>query len=291
MSISYRVLADSTAPCGKRLITGLARYPRAIHSEIMTHRALSKSSASSRAIPVEGLIRRIEDDPWIPSYIGAAQKGMQAGEELRDEVRSVIVAEWLRAKDNAIESARQMLRLGAPKQVVNRILEPWMFIEVIISGTEWNNLFSLRDHEMAEPHFQHLARLMKTAHAESVSKRLPAGAWHLPFIGVDVDDDNAIADFVSRWAEAMNVTYSEAFEKAVPRIAVGRCARVSYLNHEGRRAIADDLALCDRLCVQSPLHAAPGEHVAYALSTLKPSGNFYGFEQFRKTLPNETVWG
>jgi hypothetical protein len=233
----------------------------------------------------------ILDEPWIPSYIGAAQKGMQAGEELPENDRKLVVEEWTRARDSAVDHARKLIQLHAPKQIINRILEPWMFITVIISGTERNNFYALRDHEMAEPHFQHLARLMRKAEQESTPKRLRAGQWHLPFINVDDADEAAIKSFVFEWSTSFGKTIAEADEYLLPRIAVGRCARVSYLNHEGKRAIQDDLNLCERLCVQTPLHAAPGEHVARAMAEPRPSGNFFGFEQFRKTLPNETVWG
>lgn len=319
--ITARILADSLAPCGERLTTMEWTYPRAIHSEIMTHRALTKSSASSRAIPVEKLIQRIIDDPWIPMYIGANQKGMQAGEELSPVARSLATMEWLRARDNAVASARLMIDWGAHKQVVNRLLEPWMHITVIVSGTSWTNFFGLRDHPMAEPHFQHLARAAKEAMASSAPKRLKTGEWHLPLIHDEDREALSVADLV--------------------RVSVGRCARVSYLTHDGRRDHAADIELHDRLVVQQPAHAAPAEHVAQALdwpswydewpayfveplgggaqvSALQDaviamrhsgqlpqeetlyaeaalaymrSGNFLGFRQYRKTLPNEHIGG
>ena len=51
MGYSVRVLLDSVSPGGVRLVTMEARYPRFIHSEILTHRMFSRNAASSRALP------------------------------------------------------------------------------------------------------------------------------------------------------------------------------------------------------------------------------------------------
>lgn len=354
MGFSARILADSLAPCGKRLTTIEATYPRPIHSELLTHRLLSKSSASSRAIPVERLIQRIIDDPWVPMYIGANQKGMQAGAELPEDERRHAVTEWsYTARDNAVASARYLASIGVHKQVVNRLLEPWMWITVLISATEWDNFFGLRLHKDAEPHFQHIARLMKDAMDGSTPRKLAVGEWHLPLI--DLEDRAAVWTWITgrpmpdSWSDVRRAfsahissravdTMLDTFEEALVKISVGRCARVSYLTHDGKRDLAEDQKLHDRLMVQQPLHASPAEHVAKALdfpewfkrnrppgretladfqlfyhewdsnsaaSADNPielqmlarmlrqmqSGNFMGFRQYRKMLPNEHIGG
>ncbi len=167
MAFECKILADSLAPCMKRLTTFEVTYPRIIHSEVLTHRMLSRNSASSRAIPVEKLIQRVVDDPFIPVYIGANQKGMQAGEELSEEARASAVTLWLSARNKAVDHARMLTNIGVHKQVVNRIIEPWMWITVIVSATEWDNFYGLRCHKDAEPHFQLIARMMRDAQAAS----------------------------------------------------------------------------------------------------------------------------
>jgi len=340
MAFECKIAADSLAPCGARLTTFIVTYPRAIHSEIMTHRMLSKSSASSRAIPTEKLIERVLADPWIPDYIGKNQKGMQAGEALSEKDREYAVACWLDARDYAVLKAKHLVERGVHKQIANRILEPWMWITVIISGTEWENFFGLRCHESAEPHFQHIARMMRDARNASEPKQLPAGEWHLPLINYEVDTQLA-HDLVG--AKGMDLTGAiTSVEEALRKVSVGRCARVSYLNHEGKRDLQADIDLHDRLMVQRPLHAAPAEHVAQAMdwpSWFKEhhghftkehtpaelrshfqdrdammfgtcdekvkdflwaaplalrrmqSGNYLGFEQYRKTLIDEHIGG
>lgn len=283
MGFEARILADSISPRGKRLTTQLWKYPRAIHSEIMTHRMWSKNSASSRAIPTAQLIRMVNDDPWLPDYIGKNQKGMAPGEELTDSERDEAVRVWLEAKSNAVRTAEHLLSLGVHKGVVNRILEPWMWITIVISATELPNLYALRLDKAAEPHFQHITRMSKAALDASVPEKLGVGGWHLPLIDQSLDRSE-VAKLTSdgRWDT------NEATALLV-KVAVGRCARVSYLTHDGRRDLGEDIALHDRLVVQRPLHASPAEHVAQALDTLEWSGNFCGWRQYRKTLPHENI--
>ena len=76
----------------------------------------------------------------------------------------------------------------------------------------------------------------------------------------------------------------------IARICAARCARVSYLTHDGVRDPAEDLAMAERLKVPV-LHASPFEHPAQAMSANKPSGNFTGgWGQFRKRLPGEAIF-
>lgn len=269
MAFECKIAADSLAPCGARLTTFIVTYPRAIHSEIMTHRMLSKSSASSRAIPVEKLIERVLEDPWVPDYIGKNQKGMQPGAELAEDVRQVVVKDWLDLRDQAVMTARLLADRGVHKGVVNRILEPWMWITVIISGTEWDNFFGLRTHEAAEPHFQHIARMMHNVREASEPTELETGDWHLPLI---YDDDWVLASDFLNSINAGSADHPlsdkdtrEMVRTFLVKVSVGRCARVSYLNHEGKRDLQADIELHDRLMVQRPLHAAPAEHVAQAM--------------------------
>jgi len=81
--ITSRIVADSIAPNGKRITTFELEYPRFIHSEFMTHRALSRNAASSRAIPVNAMLSRIWEEPATPVHWGRNMSGMQAVEELQ----------------------------------------------------------------------------------------------------------------------------------------------------------------------------------------------------------------
>ena len=67
------------------------------------------------------------------------------------------------------------------------------------------------------------------------------------------------------------------------KIAVARCARVSYLNFEGNIDHEKDYDLHDKLAEQG--HWSPFEHCASPLHDPKESsGNFLGWHQYRKSF-------
>lgn len=270
-----KILKDSTAPCGKRLTTWELTYPRFVHAELMTHRLFSRNSASSRAIPVERLIERVEKSPAMPVFWGKNQKGMQAEVEMTAEERALAEAEWLRARDAAVEYCRRLSTLGVHKQLANRIIEPWMLITVIVSATEYANWFHLRNHRAAQPEIAWVARSMWRQYSEATPVDRAAGEWHLPLFDEGVEGPLDAPEKVS-WAK---------------KVSTGRCARVSYLTHDGVRDPEKDVELHDRLCAGpstgDPGHWSPFEHVAAALAEPIRSGNFIGWAQYRKEFAAE----
>lgn len=259
-----KILADSVSYAGARLTTFECTYPRFVHSELLTHRMLSRNSASSRAIPIQSMIQRMIDDPVEPIYWGSNKKGMVSGSEI-DDVSTARTA-WLGARDNAVNSARALADMGIHKQLANRILEPWMWITTIISATEWDNFFNLRCHPDAQPEIQKIAYMMRDLYEANT----PALAmYHLPLL----QEDDISLD--GKWDH-------------LKRICAGRCARVSYLTHDGRRDIQADIDLCNSLVANG--HWSPLEHVATAsLFGKQMMGNFRGWMQFRKEFPSEAV--
>ena len=72
------------------------------------------------------------------------------------------------------------------------------------------------------------------------------------------------------------------------QISVARCARVSYLTHDGKRDIDKDLELYARLIGGSGTgHWSPFEHIAMSTESSSSSGNLKGWIQYRKFFPNE----
>lgn len=262
-----RVLADSVSPDGIRLATGILTYPRPIHSELLTHRMFSRNSASSRAIPLKTMIRNVKDYPFIPLHWGKNQKGMQAERELEPAEIAAAQRAWLEARDNAVKTVEELDGIGLHKQIGNRLLEPWMWITVIVSSTSWKHFFNLRCHKDAEPHFQHIARMWRSALNASTPKPLNYGEWHTPLIGFEGDEELSVADRV--------------------RVSVGRCARVSYLTHEGLRDVAADIELAGKLARNG--HFSPYEHAATPVPGKLMIGNFRGWRQARYDLPNQFV--
>lgn len=269
MAYAVRILADSLAPCGKRLTTFEVTYPRMVHSELLTHRQPSRNAASSRAIPIQKMIRAIIDDPAGPVHWGRNQAGMQAREALAGWRLWLAQRLWYGARWFAVLTAWLLWRVGLHKQIANRILEPWMWITIIISATEWANFFALRDHPDAQPEIACVAALMRIAYNASEPRVLEHGEWHLPLL-----DDGEEQRIRSLGLDPRTVS-------------VGRCARVSFLTHDGRRDFYEDVKLHDRLRGAVPPHMSPFEHVAMALDSPEQSGNFIGFRQYRKEIPNE----
>lgn len=271
MGYSARILADHLAPSDSRLTTFEVTFPRIVLAEFNTHRVLSRNSASSRAIPVEKMLARVEADPFVPTYWGKNQKGMQAEQELDERERRIADGLWEGAKLDAVTNARRLLDLGVHKQLVNRLLEPFMWQTVIVTATEWKNFFALRNHSDAQPEIREIASRMEELYRSNTPKEIPTGYWHMPLL------------------EDMETLRAEGYtEEQLKLISVGRCARVSYLTHDGKRDPKADLDLCKRL--QASGHMSPFEHVAMARGSKIESGNFRGWTQLRKRLPNEAVY-
>lgn len=296
-NITARVLCDSINPDVVRLTTMEWKYPRFIHAEIMTHRQLSRNSASSRAIPMKKMIQNVTENPVFKIEWGKNQKGMQASqEELTMDEKLLAGARWLAARDDAVEHALALEQIGVHKQVGNRLLEDWMWITVIVSATNLENLFALRVSPLAEPHFQNLAGKILSAYDNSTPQQLQWGDWHLPLVtgyekftksGHDVYDFEDQKDW-------------HTTSRGLAEISAGRCARVSYLTHEGKRDMSLDLDLCYKLASSKPMHASPLEHPAQAVnpnmhigtrnSERKDWGNYApGWLQLRKMYENEVV--
>lgn len=270
--ITARILADSTNRSGSgsaRITTFELRYPRFIHAEFMTHRLFSRNAASSRAIPIERMIADVLEDPAMPVFWGSNRPGMQAGAELGADDIADVMCDWLTARNDAIATARAMSARGLHKQIVNRILEPWAHITVICTATDFANFYHLRRDPQAQPEIQALANAMWAAHQESVpvERRAcgPHTVWHLPLVTDEEREEMPLHDAV--------------------KVCVGRCARVSYLTHDGRRDPAADIELHDRLARSG--HWSPFEHAARAQPLAERSGNFYGWDQHRKTFTTE----
>ena len=137
-----KIIADSISPFSKRLTTFIVTYPRIVHAEMCRHRMHSRNTASSRAIPFSKMVKEVEENPFIPIAWQKSHKGMQGSEYFDDYVPLII--HWEIARDKAIETAKTLNKQGVTKQLCNRLLEPFVWVTEIITGTEWANFFELR---------------------------------------------------------------------------------------------------------------------------------------------------
>ncbi len=275
---SAKIIADSIGLYGgakSRLTTIQLRYPRLVHSEFNTHRVFSRNASSSRAIPVAKMIEQVRTDPAAPYVWTTNKPGMQGDVVTDPELIAKYDQMWVEAANQAADNAEVLMGEGLHKQVVNRILEPFQWISVIVTATEWANWFELRNHKDADPTIKRLAEVMLAAMEESEPKHLIAGEWHLPYVSKEEKSALPIATLV--------------------KISAARCARVSYLTHDGEFPDVDkDIALYERLVGSRPLHASPIEHQARVINLnndeIGLNGNFSPlWVQHRKLLETERL--
>ena len=245
--INVKVIAD-TIRNGKRITTLQCHFPRFILAQVNTHRMFSRNTASSRAVPVQKMIDRIKSEPVIPVHWGLNQAGMVAQEEIAQKEKPLAQFIWENAMNHALFAAKQLQEIDLHKQIANRLLEPFMYVDSVITATEWDNFFKLRLHEGSQPEIQLLAQKIK----EAMDKSVPAKSQvHLPYITYD-ELNQASKDITDMFLE-------------LAPLSAARCARVSYLNHEGKTPNPDkDRETFQKL--KSGGHWSPMEHQAIAIA-------------------------
>lgn len=311
-NISATIIADSISPDGVRITTFELEYPRFIHAEFMTHRMFSRNAASSRAIPVAKAIELVKEKTAMPIQWGKNQPGMSAKEECDTSLFNVgeVFEEsgwdpcgreqaWNIARDNAIHVAERFADAGYHKQIVNRLLEPFTMIKVVLTVTEYDNFFWLRNHPDAQPEIAELARVMWEEYSNrdinlgsiiaTRTVHLNANEWHVPYFKDGF------------WTPDME----ESLEDALA-ISASCCAQVSYRKLDDSLEKAKDIF--NRLVESKPVHASPFEHQATPLTygiagdvQVKGtthfdnkgnawSGNFRQWVQHRQLIPEHTCW-
>lgn len=286
---------DSVGPFGQRLTTYKLRYWRGIHSEFMTHREFSRNAGSSRARPSQAIIDQVDSDPWGPLHWGANEKGMQATQELSQDDLDRAKIRWKNCAIMAAAGAKALMDLGLHKQVVNRVLEPYTYIDVVVTSSNYANWFALRDHKDADPTIRDLAARMLEEHNRTPPKYLNWDDYHLPFI-VPGDANNVINQLTCN-GTLRKVPTKEEINNLLMKVSAARCARTSYKAFDGTVATIDqDLDLFNKLVTADLVHASPTEHQAWPDMSRNGKwlneelhGNFKGWCQFRKTIPNEYI--
>lgn len=237
---SATVVAHTIHPSTKQEITTWELvYPRYIHSEVLTHRAFSRNASSSRATPVKTMIHEVRTNPAYFDEVRFNQKGMVGGKVVGHDVEAKFKALWMQGAEKAADLAEQMAELGIAKQTVNRILEPFTYIRVLVTATDTENFFKLRLAEDAQPEIRCLAQAMQ----ESVKLApIPHDTLHAPYF------NNFVAE--------------KSVVHAIIR-CIAACARVSIVRGDGKQTtFEEDLDLVKRLKASG--HMTPFEHVAFA---------------------------
>lgn len=300
MAYKAIVKADSVSEEKVRLLTYETEFPRFILPEVLTHRKFTRNTASSRAIPVKRIVQQIQDDPAMPVYWGRNRAGMSAGEETDDllffrdykknivqignmeiipgsAIRQLLDTEthfsreeaWLLQRDRAIEIAEAFSKAEYHKQIVNRLLEPWVHTQMVISSTFWRNFFNLRIADDAQPEIKVLAEKIYHAGIQSKPRLLRHGQWHLPYV-------------------TAGETYLST--ETLRKYSAARIARASYNNHDGTAPNHEtDIRTFGKLIPEKgSLHGSPLEHQATPIPGHHAT-NFYGWMQFRELLDKQPL--
>lgn len=293
------ILASASNTGSPPIYTIRMRYPRPIHGEIMTHRVFGRNARSSRAVPVRTMLNEVRRIPYVPWHWGKNQRGMQASEECDElieldvpqvdemtqeldyqTVRMTNEEAWLHARTEAADIAEAFMTAGYHKQNPNRLLEPFSWIDTLITATQWQNFLWLRQHHAAEPHLQDLANLVATAMEYCTLQHLEFGEWHLPYIT----------------EEEKRLYHTDMLKK----ISAARCARISYEPFNGEASIEAELDRYNLLMTDERVHASPLEHQASPDNFNAANGewdhphfhgNLTGWIQARKLVPNEVYHG
>lgn len=270
--ITANIIKDSISGAGARITTLQLEYPRFIHSEFMTHRVFSRNASSSRAEPIDKKIERIVKNTAYPEEWGINKPGTSPETYLSESDKQEAIKLWNYARDDAIAWARKLQELNIHKQLVNRVVEPYSHISVICTATEWDNFFSLRIDPSAQAEICVLASKIFSALKNSNPTYIEYGNWHLPYV-----------------TEAEEFMYHNRIDILL-QVSTARCARVSYMKHDGSNPnIDEDIVLYKRLVGQRPRHASPCEHQASPLKDKNDwSRNFKGWLQHRELVENYT---
>lgn len=312
-NIWAKVICDSIAEGStNRMTTFEIQFPRFILAELNTHGMLKKNTQSSRAVPVKTMLELYKDSCYVPAYFGKNKAGMSATEYLSAEENDAAIDMWLSAERSAryvVEKLSDKEGLNVHKQWAARLYEPFMYIKLVITATEWDNFFWLRDDEdAAQPEMVDLARKMQTAREESTPMVLKPGEWHMPYVdchcefedfadhkgkqvfqdadGKVIDTDTALMISASCAAQMSYRKADESVEKArqvYERLFWGSKPHYSPTEHQGRVMAGQKANLLERVF---PSILEKGVSHMDRTGQLW-SGNLKGFVQYRKLLEQE----
>ena len=251
------VLADSiNAITGDRLTTIMVTIPRVIEKEVLRHRSFSFNSASSRAMRISAVKRSVLSNIYKPTKWLTAQKGMIAADTIQDTTE--IDAAFATYLDATMQFIDVLEANNVSKQQANRYLEPFMGLQLIITGSKraWDVFFAQRISHDADPVINEAAQFIKGVMDNSGPVVLHKDQWHVPFYA-DNSDNNVVRSCA----------------------AIARC---SYNLADSVTSLEDDKQLHDKLLRLQ--HMSVFEHIAYVSDTYTATnGNLAsGWVQLRK---------
>lgn len=277
--ISAKIICDSISSAGNRLTTFEIEVPRIVWSEFMTHRMFSRNAASSRAIPAKKMAEQLNGKPV---RFGKNAAGMQDSGEHNALINGLYSAEewWHLAKLSAMKFSEGFSEAGYAKQVFNRLTEPHQIMKAVVSATEFDNWFWLRDHDAADPTIRELAYCMKSARDASNPQALFAGEWHLPYVKtVRMDSLKYCLE-----EDGYTIFPSLELEDAI-KVSCARCCAVSFRNID--YGLDKSREVYNRLVSDEKIHGSALEHAA---TPMKESSNMFALIRNEEKFVNVPSW-
>lgn len=309
--ISAEVVADSVDPRGNRITSLLITFPRIIIAEINTHRMLSKNTSSSRAIPFKKMVEAVKNNPFIPIAWQKEHKGMQ-GSEYHFYNNSALEASWLEARDNAIVIASEINEYGVTKQLCNRLLEPFMWTTMLITGSKegWQNFFELRcpsyklislgkENVKSRKEWLEKMQFSSALHPSMYPKtdvewlQINKGQAEIHMMDLAekiydaINESNSTQILPTMWhvpfRRKINELYPEVENDSenIVKISVSMAARASYTIVGESKVLTKEehISLHDRLISQDPPHSSPMEHCCVCVADEDYNKSFKGEEK------------
>jgi len=271
-NISAKVIADSINESGDRVTTLELEYPRIILAEFNTHRVFSRNTASSRAIPVNTMLKNIWNNMFVPWYWGANQSGMQASKQLSKPRIFIANALWKTGICINLLGSYLLSSVGVHKQLANRNTEYASYIKTIVTSTDFDNFINLRLHPDAQPEICDLAFKIKDALANSKPELLKEGEWHTPYVNRQITIEGEMWYCTSGYTQKQNTESGK-------KVSVSCCAQVSYRTND--TSIDKAIRITDALSKSRPIHASPFEHVC---TPGQGKGNLQGWISYRQEI-------
>lgn len=300
------VMVQSSSYRGKSIYTLDISFPRAALAEFLTHRVFSKNTASTRAIPIKDHINHIRGNFYTPQWTknqGGMQGPLLTGEYVQNATTAIQdLFEQVVETVDYLAGDQELGNCGVHKQDAGRYLEPFSYITLRVTTTQWKNFAWLRVDDAAYPPMQRIASMMLNAIKVADPMELKEGEYHVPSIRRARDPITGVLHYFS----PDNVELSK--EEAIA-LSMSLSAQQSF-----RKADASDKktqTVLGKLFNGNKVHASPSEHQAtpiphyleemqdYPSPETWPEGvthmdrkgeywsaNFKGWIQHRQLLPN-----
>jgi hypothetical protein len=212
-------------------------------------------------VPFHINLKRVSEDPFVPTYFGAEHKGMMPSEYLVGDESLAAQNVWRMGAKVACAAAEALHSSGVSKSICNRMLEPYNTINVLMTGNVkfWAWMFKQRCSAAfggqgdAEPNLSELCDMMKGLYDASEPVESDV---HMPYFTRDLRGFSLERQMM---------------------ICSARCARLSYCQHGNPKMDAEvDVELAKKLIESG--HLSPLEHMIMGYT--KGDGMLAGFDNY-----------